>query len=498
MPRPNQGPKAQEPNVAIPLASSYQARNIAGADTVITNSIDQRKINCIYEPVVNGLTDNTTIYLAKRPGVSNAGASIGDSGQTAHLIEVAAGATSSALGNRWVFNTSGDDIRVSSAALTQVIATASGYKPVYVDKAIFQGSDTVVVQCRNAAGTQRVFYATAIGTWNEITDVDFVNLAHRGKMEFVPGRAFIMSGQRIYGCELDSISTWLATNFLTKQVTQDVGTGLAKLGRLIIAFGESSMEVFHDIGNPTGSPLEALPDKFQRVGLASTVVENYRSYYSTIGGQMFWVSSNPKGVYAYNGETVEKVSTLGIDKILADTQHYYVSTITFQGQKAVAIGLTDPSVSPQRALLYFPDWKDWFEWTSTVFTPITSPRLTTTFLGFIGGYQNIYDISENADNYQDSGQNYTMSVQFKIPSTGNGIKRMSMCGVIGDTARSASSLNVSWSNDDYQTFSTARAINMTTETKMLHLCGSYRNRIIKLEHTGNLDCRLEKFIARIE
>jgi hypothetical protein len=33
---------------------------------------------------------------------------------------------------------------------------------------------------------------------------------------------------------------------------------------------------------------------------------------------------------------------------------------------------------------------------------------------------------------------------------------------------------------------------------MLQTCGAYRNRVIKLEHTGNLNCRLEKFIARID
>ena len=73
-----------------------------------------------------------------------------------------------------------------------------------------------------------------------------------------------------------------------------------------------------------------------------------------------------------------------------------------------------------------------------------------------------------------------------------------MCGVIGDVARSASSMNVEFSDDDYQTWSTARAIDLTSNQKMLTRCGSYTDRAVRLTHTANLDCRIEKFVARVE
>lgn len=493
-----QGPETQEPNLVLPLASSYQGRNIDGFSEVITNSIDQRKVNCIYEPVMNSLGGNVTLYVDKRPGVVDSGSTYGTSGQTAYLHEVAPGALTSLAANRWVFSKTSNNIDASSSSLTQTVFTAAGYEPVYVDKAIFNGSDTLILQARNSSGTQRAFYSTAIGTWTEISDSDFTSLAHRGKMIFEPGRGHIMSGNRIYSCDLEALGTWSATTFLTKQITQDIGTGLAQIGKLIIGFGEKTFEVFHNIGNPTGSPLEALPDKFQRHGLASTIVTGQRHYTATVGNHLFWVGNSPRGLFAYNGETVEKVSTIGIDKILSEQQYYYVNTISFGGQIAVAIGLSLPADTTQRALLFFPEWKDWFEWNSTVFTPVTSPRLSTVFLGVDQNMHKLYAVSETSDNYQDAGTDYTMTLQFKLPSQGNQIKRMSMCGIIGDTARSSSSLNVSWSNDDYQTFSTARAIDMTKSTKMLRTCGSFRERVMKLEHTGNMGCRLDKFIARVD
>ena len=92
-----------------------------------------------------------------------------------------------------------------------------------------------------------------------------------------------------------------------------------------------------------------------------------------------------------------------------------------------------------------------------------------------------------------------MKHQFKLPRGGNHQKAMPMLGVIGDTAASTttSTLNVAISDDDWQTTTSLGGIDMTSKDKMLTRCGGYQERGIILEHTGNLDCRLEKFVARI-
>lgn len=494
-----QTPRVDEPNVVLPLAASYNTRGIAGFTNTLTNAVDQRKINSIYEPIQNAGTGNTTIYLSKRPGVADVGSTYGTTGQVAYLWDVAAGAATSAATNRWVFSTSVNDIRASDTALTTVILTAAGYEPVYVDKTLISANDTVVLQCRNASGTQRVFYSTTIGTWTEITDTDFTTLAHQGKMEFLDGYGFALSrtGSRIYNSDLNTLATWSPTGYITKQIQQDIPTGLAKFKRFILAFGESTMEVFQDVGNPTGSPLEAITDKAQNIGLPSAIVTGQRHYYTRLGDFMYWRGSNPLGVYAYNGETVEKVSTPAIDKILAERQHYYVSSIAIQGQRAVVIGLDLPNATTQRSLLFFPDWKDWFEWNSTVFIPQTSPRLMDVCLGVGSNQHKLYQVSSTSDNWQDAGSNYTWTHQIKIPKQDNKLDRMYMFGVVGDTARTAQTVSVSFSDDDYQTYSTARTINMATESKQIYNCGAYRSRVAQLTYTGSGAVRLTNVIARV-
>jgi hypothetical protein len=78
---------------------------------------------------------------------------------------------------------------------------------------------------------------------------------------------------------------------------------------------------------------------------------------------------------------------------------------------------------------------------------------------------------------------------------------MRMCGVIGDTTVSTTSctLNVSFSDDDWQTTSATRSIDMTkVGKKHIYRCGSYTDRGVQLTQTGNVPLRLEKFVAKID
>lgn len=481
---------ASQPNVILPLAQSYTTRNIAGFTSTVVDALDQRKVNCIYEPVKNSVTEKVTIYLSKRPGFTIDAASYGVTNQVGYLVEEAVGGATS-----WIFSTNGDDIRASSDVTTTVIATAAGYTPYYVDKAV---DDTLVVQLRNATFLQRVFTSTAIGTFTEITDTDFTGLVHRGKMEHLHGYPFIMtSNNRIYNGDLASFSAWSPTSYLSKQITQDIARGLARWGEQIIAFGANTMEVFFDNGNPTGSPLIADARRFQRVGLHDTQVANVRHYYTNLGKHMYWRGAHPDGFYAYDGEKVEKVSTPAIDKILAERVTYSIHPAPFRGISGVILALDIPTATTQRWLLFVPEWNDWFEGSSTVIMPVTGQRSGLKWMGVGANQHRLYDMAIGANTWQDNGTNYTMTVQFKIPRSGNHIKRMPMFGVAGDTARSASNLGVSFSDDDGQSWSTARNIDMTSMNKAIHACGAFRDRDIRLTHTANLDCRLELALARI-
>ena len=495
-----------KPNLSIPLASSYNERGVAGFTNTVTNALDQRKINSIYEPVKNALTGKMTLYLAKRPGVA-IGGTYGTTGQVAYLVSNGANLFGNANGDMWVFSVDGNDVRASNnSGTTTVIVTAANYRPTYVDKTAISNTDTLIVQLFNStSGAQTVWYSSAIATFTQITDSDFTGLTHAGKMEFMDGFAFVLDAttKAIYNSDLNSLANWTASSYITKQIKQDSAYGLMRLGSQILAFGAETGEVFVNAGNPSGSPLISVKDRAFRIGIEPQTVANGTTglthYYATLGGRIYFFGQQGgkrnRGIFSYDGSQFNKVSSLAVDKILGQQGVYSINTAAFHGKEAIFFALDLTTATTQRWLVYFPEWNDWFEWNSTVFTPVGNGSFN---LGVGSNQHRLYFLGSFTDNWQDDGTNYTMTHQFKLPSNGNDLKRMPMCSVVGDVSRSASSLNVEFSDDDYQSWSTARAIDMTSATKMLSRCGAYRQRAVRLTHTANLDCRMERFLARIE
>ena len=490
-----------KPNVVLPLAASYNERGIAGLTTTVTNGKDQRKINAIYEPIVNAITGKTTLYLVKRPGVTNSGGSYGGTGQLAYLTCRPPGATvaNSAIGASWVFSTLSGNTRASDSSTTTVIVAATN-NPLYVDHFLISGTENVVVQL-DTTTNQTVWYSTAIATFTQITDGDFTALTVLGKMEFLDGYAFILtSTNSIYNSDLNSISAWTATNFITKSIQQDVPVTLARLGNQVIAFGRETMEVFRNAGNATGSPLSVIQSMAKNIGFVKLSQGNKAtSDRAVLGNTLYFIGSTnslsnaSNGLYAYNGSTVEKVSTPAIDKLIGDV--YGVTTQSIFGTPAISLSLQKIDSTSPYWLMYFPKYNEWFEWNSTIFMPSNRPGV---FLGVGANQHKLYSISIT-NNWTDDSTAYTWTHQFQLPSKGNQRQRMPYMGLKGDTATSAQSISVEFSDDDYASFQTARTIDMTSKEKMLTRCGSWKgSRVVRLSHSGNTEVRLSEFLARIE
>ena len=504
-----------KPNLQLPLAVSYNNRGIS-QNNVFTTGLDQRKINCIYEPVANAVSGGTTLYLAKRPGVTVYNGTYGSASQTAYLAAWVPDpdSRSSFDGTQaCVFSELSDDQRCSNDTGTVVIENIANYAPAHWRITAISNVPTMVLQLQSitvgGVSAQRVWYSNDIqasngGTWARITDADFPGSAAIGAMEHMDGFAFIAAQGTgfIHNSDINSLANWQAQNKIRKQIVEDEVLGLAKIGKRLVCLGYETMEVFGNAGNPTGSPLVTIPDLFAKVGLARAPLSTQSNgdYYCVLGDSMYWVGrplgrrhTSGSGLYRFNGNGKPvKVSSQAMDKLLSGDTICSVNAVNLFGKQAVALMRTTIGSSTPKWLIYFPEWNDWFEWESTVFSPINNGNF------FLGVDDSKLYVFGGSDTWQDNTTDYTMTVQFMLPKDGNHRKRMPMCGVAGDTARSASSLNVEFSDDDYQNFSTARAIDMTSQQKMLARCGSFRTRAVRLTHTGNLDCRIEKFLARIE
>jgi hypothetical protein len=502
-----------KPNLNLPLASSYNERGVAGYTNTVTNRIDQQKVNSYYEVTKNSITGQGRLNLTKRPGVKLNSNFFGVSSQAAYAICNTPGANN--FLNPLVFSVFNTNIVVngpsgSAAAGTiiQTLSSGSAYIPCYLDSTFINSVNTIVLQNKIDFLPHRVFFSTNGSSWTEIVDTDFTSLNHLGKMEHMDGYAFILDATgnvgRIFNSDLNSLANWTSTNFITKSIIQDVVSGLAKHKNQILAFGAESVEAFYNAGNATGSPLSSIKQLSNRVGLQRSVSVGGTHYYDVVGDFMYFVGRNSggsksTGVFSYNGTTYEKVSTPFIDKILSENSFYSVRKIGFFGKTAVAISLTISTASTQRWLMFFPEWKDWFEWNSSVFGPLNSDEM---FLGVSPNQNRVYSFGELitslTDNWQDDGTSYQYMTQFKLPQSGHQRTRMAEFGVLGDTARASNQLLVEFSDDDDQSFYTVGNIELARDIKTLNRGGSYRQRTVRLSSTNALETRLSSFIARIE
>lgn len=106
-----------------------------------------------------------------------------------------------------------------------------------------------------ATGTRGyVFTDNTAGT--QITDADFPN-PHIPFPVFLNGRVYLaksLTGD-IYNSALDDPSSWTAGDFISSEVYPDDIQALVKVQNYILAIGVSGSEYFYDAATPTGSPL---------------------------------------------------------------------------------------------------------------------------------------------------------------------------------------------------------------------------------------------------
>ena len=506
-----------KPNVVLPLAYSYNERGVQGYTHAVTNGEDQRKVNCFYEPVKNNMTGKGTLTLSKRPGASICTATLGFSTQVPYAVcrnlnvgidfpPVLFAVTNTGTHIIASHKTGANGSVTTVASLGGGTAYIPRFAQVVQRYSAGVGEENFLVQAVQPEFGQRVFYTTnANGAWNEITDVDFPTII-AGKIEQIDGYLFAFDASGfIRNSDLNSLDAWTATNYKAKEIALDRAVGLAKQGNQLLAFGDTSVEVFYNAGGTTGSPLGRLSHIANNIGMVNTYrtgqnIGSGMDYYCTIGKRIYFVGRetgalNSVGLYSYEGGQFTRASTTYTDKILSDSRDtiFSVNAISVLGQEAVSICFTVPGDATQRWLMFFPEWKEWFEWNSTIFSSVGNGQW---FVG-TSDKNRVYSITDS-DLWQDNGTSYQWLTQFRLPSNGGSRNRMTMYGLDADTDTSANSITVDVSDDDCQSFYTLGSLDLTRDRKMGFRGGSFRKRHVRLSATDARPKRVYQFLARVD
>jgi len=187
------------------------------------------------------------------------------------------------------------------------------------------------------------------------------------------------------------------------------------------------------------------------------------------------------GVYLLDNFRLKKISTDAVDTLISielqDTTNnkLKVGIHTIEGRKVILVGNT--------SLVYDIEKDIWYWWTWGTDTTFTWEEVSGEFIAKAGA--NILKYSAKHTQDQDAVTTPTylkFSYTIQTPQTTLGISNNKFCRdttLIGDYTPGQEDLEISWTDDNYQTFSTARGFDLQHYRKLTR-CGIFRKRAWKI------------------
>ena len=326
-------------------------------------------------------------------------------------------------------------------------------------------------------------------------------------VETVPGLvvlgdfAYVMDPSGlIRNCNLNDPFHWPMLNAVGADYEADNGIAIAKYLNYLVVFGQYTIQFFYDAGVAVGSPLLSYLSGNMKIGAesAASVVQ--------VGPTIAWVSRDlqlTRQVMIFNGLQPQVISTPAVEKIINGAGWASVSIAAYC---LYANGHLCYVLYPSTNL---PAWcydfstKEWFEWTraDSLTAPLAYAANTSTLdspalvleQGLTDGKVYTVDMSYTTDN---NATFTALLITGKVDAGNNYRKFWGPITVIGD--RNASTPSISWTDDDYASFSSARTVNMNTAYPQLFRCGQAQRRAFKYTQTDNQPMRLEALEAVVE
>lgn len=466
-----------------PAISTYTTKTIKLLNTWESRDINANKdnetLNCFFEMVLDKTTGDSDHYVVKRDGTS------------AYAFTVP---TSNIRGMHYwedqnkLFISYDDDIAVVTAStgvlvttLSNVFTTTSG--DVGFTEFYYDNTTTKIVV---TDGTKLATIDTA-NVFTASADVD-LPAPHQPYPVFLDGYIFISKTNTtdIYNSDLNDPLAWTVGNFISAEREADKISRIAKLNNYIVAFGTSSIEIFWDAANASGSPLDSYQTPIKYVGFLGGLTRHGNKIYF-VGNE---TNSGPS-VFVMDDLKVSEINDPVLRRYLVDKTSFKGSMFSSGGHDFYVL------VTGTLTYVFDPELKKWYRWAykaQTDFpvqdaTIISHSTLGNVSLFYISGSASL--LLNNPTVFQDSGTNFTCRVvtDNEMFDTLNR-KTVAKLTVHADRPTSSANLSISVSDDDFQTFGTARTVDLNQSWPMLPRWGQFRRRAHKLEFTANTPLRL--------
>lgn len=462
------------------------------------------------------------------------------------VFTIAAVTTTAVANDTFTVTGVGADPGVSSGATQRVSPIITDTAKVYFEQTKNGAAQVVMLQIPKSAQVSQLFMIAAAGVVTKVTSANYPTNSI-GAPVSIDGYLFTLAEDtaaarhEIHNAVLETPLTHNSIDFISAESHPDAGITLARHHNQLVCFKEYSTEFFYNAANLTQSPLARIPQQTKDIGCASA------ASVTQIGDNIPFLSRNQNGglgVHLVIGGKLQKVSTPFIDKILASVESivfsgsvdsFYVSydghdfyVISFSGTQGTnqaivgiavvgiaVVGLGSGLFTFKRSLAYDLTEGLWHEWSTidqqtsqeSVFFggfPVSGPHVSNT-----QNYTNtlimdkengdIYEMSpapigsSSAVTYLDGTKPITKTmvtekIEFGINAP---ISRLEL---LGDRQESSSIVSISWSDDDYKTWSTPRTVDMQNRA-FINRLGMTKSglRAFKATSTADTPTRLKEF-----
>ena len=575
------------PTARIPLVGTFNERSIDGTASLNVPE-DQRFLNCTFNIVTNPITGKSVAYVEKRPGwgvdstVSSGLAAtglikpqgfnavlsafgetnsavywgttkIGDiTGRALHFTETIISASTyvalkSSDGTGWYYPNGAKDTlsytghTSSGSATVSTIANTAGLfsGQLITGNTIGAGArvstvnsttSTIVLTVNsNSTSTATALTKEPIA---KIISANFVASAtyQSGFIEMDGYLFYAVDTGTVRNSDLNTVEVYTSTRFVSPNMAPDQPVAVARHKNAIIAFGLASKEAFYNAGLASGSPLQRIPQFFDRIGTL-----DQRSV-TTIENEIYFVSTPYEGdigVYRIRDLQAQKISTPQIDRIIgtfATSGSIYANSFRMSGYPYLGLVLATSQDGPasnlllesgdallledgdnilmedlpaqtasfNRYLIYNTQLNIWSEWDCNQATFIDSVGSGTnnqivaaSRFNTSGKVYTINPVSQGAL-YQDDGVNYSTQIRTSRVDFGTAkTKFIPEIRLVADR-QSTGVVTLEYSDDDYSTWTNAGDFDLTSMEPKLTRLGSFNGgRAWRLTHSSNAYFRAE-------
>lgn len=355
---------------------------------------------------------------------------------------------------------------------------------------------TLIGAASNTIGL--LFTATGVGAGTgTATHINFPSSFVKG-WAYLDGTLYVMDAQaRIWGSNINDPTAWDVLNRIVAQIEPDGGVILAKQLVYVIAFKQWTTEVFYDAGNSVGSPLSPVQGAKAAYGCASA------DSVQEIDDTLLWITTNRSAspqVARMDALAVKIVSIPAVDRLidLVDFSTVFAWSFKHAGHRFYVVTVRNDNLT----LVYDLDEGLWYRWTDKDgnYWPLVSSSYDASLQHFIQHESNgkIYFLDGDYEYPNDDGGVFPVDIY--TPNFDGGIGRSKYLDNMRINADQTpgSVLYVRKSDDDYQTWSNFRKIDLSKKHPKLDIGDSFYKRAYHFRHFANTALRIKSVDLQID